>query len=419
MAAAVTSHPSVFFPVMSTKAKQDGDPATIVPERNGDSPEMWSSQQQQQQQLQQQQQQEDADDGSSGGGRDSSSPSTKPEEGNISASSTESSGLDSHKGSTSPSISSSPLNLPHWQYSRDELLAMKEAPLSLKWPSCLDIVYSKPTGRWDPDRWIRAVHDERRPSSTAPVPSAVTSNKPDRPPDLELKRSRDPRERVKQEEQDGLILSPQRRSFSTGCHGLQQVSTASKRPDSPTERPQRESHREIPTRRIGSGRISRRDDSEAPVPAERRDLPSRRERDLERDRGRDRDRETDQRRDTRDWRSKHDQCFDGENRFDNRRRFIFEEEETEKRSERRDRERDRDRRYQDRRRMSRAEEEEPEWFTGGPTSQNEFIELVGFDDIPEENSTSTKAQHKRERRRSKKKKKKVVVVEKVLAVPLQ
>lgn len=109
-------------------------------------------------------------------------------------------------------------------------------------------------------------------------------------------------------------MSPQRRSFSTGCHGLQQVSTASKRPDSPTERPQRESHREIPTRRIGSGRISRRDDSEAPVTAERRDLPSRRERDLERDRGRDRDRETDQRRDSRDWRSKHDQCFEGENR---------------------------------------------------------------------------------------------------------
>lgn len=74
---------------------------------------------------------------------------------------------------------------------------MKEAPLSLKWPSCLDIVYSKPTGRWDPDRWIRAVHDERRPSSAAPVPPPVTNNKPDRPPDLELKRSRDPRERVK------------------------------------------------------------------------------------------------------------------------------------------------------------------------------------------------------------------------------
>lgn len=44
VAAAVTSHPSVFFPVMSTKAKQDGDPATIgnydacyVPEINFES----------------------------------------------------------------------------------------------------------------------------------------------------------------------------------------------------------------------------------------------------------------------------------------------------------------------------------------------------------------------------------------------
>lgn len=37
-------------------------------------------------------------------------------------------------------------------------------------------------------------------------------------------------------------------------------------------------------------------------------------------------------------------------------------------------------------------------------SQNEFIELVGFDDIPEENCASTKNQHKRERRRSKKEK---------------
>lgn len=84
---------------------------------------MWSSQQQQSQQ-QPQHQQEDGDDGCSGGGggRDSSSPSTKPEEGTISASSTESSGLDSHKGSTSPSISSSPLNLPHWQYSRVSLV---------------------------------------------------------------------------------------------------------------------------------------------------------------------------------------------------------------------------------------------------------------------------------------------------------
>ncbi|XP_069943240.1 uncharacterized protein [Cherax quadricarinatus] len=218
----------------------------------------------------------------------------------------------------------------------------------------------------------------------------MPSNRPDRPPDLELKRSRDPRERVKQEDQDGLVLSPQRRSFSTGCHGLQQAPSATKRPDSPTERPQRESHREIPARRIGSGRISRRDDLETPVPSERREA-TRRDRDV------DRDREVDQRRDTRDWRSKHDQCFD--NRYESRRRFFEEEENTDKRSDRRER----DRRYQERRRMSsRSEEEEqPEWFTGGPTSQNEYIELVGFDDIPEEGNMS-KPQSKRERRRSKK-----------------
>ncbi|KAK8744636.1 hypothetical protein OTU49_000544, partial [Cherax quadricarinatus] len=131
--------------------------------------------------------------------------------------------------------------------------------------------YNKSPGRWDPERWIRAVHDERRPSSTASTGTTMPSNRPDRPPDLELKRSRDPRERVKQEDQDGLVLSPQRRSFSTGCHGLQQAPSATKRPDSPTERPQRESHREIPARRIGSGRISRRDDLETPVPSERRE----------------------------------------------------------------------------------------------------------------------------------------------------
>ena len=45
---------------------------------------------------------------------------------------------------------------------------------------------------------------------------------------------------------------------------------------------------------------------------------------------------------------------------------MFEEEENEKRPDRREREKDR--RYQDRKRMSRADEEEqPEWFTGGPT----------------------------------------------------
>lgn len=80
---------------------------------------------------------------------------------------------------------------------QDELLALKEAPQSIKWPACLDPAYNKSPGRWDPERWIRAVHDERRPSSTASTAASIPNNRPDRPPDLELKRSRDPRERVK------------------------------------------------------------------------------------------------------------------------------------------------------------------------------------------------------------------------------
>ncbi|KAK3854978.1 hypothetical protein Pcinc_038591, partial [Petrolisthes cinctipes] len=85
-------------------------------------------------------------------------------------------------------------------------------------------------------------------------------------------------------------------------------------------------------------------------------------------------------------------------RYDNRRRF-FDDDDGEKRVERRGG------RYQDRRRNTRMEEDEqPEWFTGGPTSQNEFIELVGFDDIPEEGNSSAKNHNKRERRRSKKEK---------------
>ncbi|XP_068242106.1 eukaryotic translation initiation factor 4E transporter-like isoform X2 [Palaemon carinicauda] len=363
---------------------------------NEGSLETWTSQQDQM---------DGEEEGNGGGGEQPESPADTPktEEGESSKSPSPSpsppcNDEPSEPGTAQSSKASSPQNVPRlYCYSREQLMELKDAPLSVTWPACLDPSFNKSPGRWDPERWIRAVHDERRPSSTASTGStAGNSNRPDRPPDLELKRSRDPRERVKQqEEQDGLVLSPQRRSFSTGCHGLQQGSSVSNRPDSPVERshPQRETHREIPARRIGSGRISRRDDIDVPVAGERREIGRRGEREIERDR------ETEQRRDPRDWRSKADQRYEREERFDNRRRFFEEEEGEPKRPNHRDRER----RYQDRKRMSRNEEEEqPEWFTGGPTSQNEFIELVGFDDIPEEGSSSSKPQSKRERRRSKK-----------------
>lgn len=36
--------------------------------------------------------------------------------------------------------------------------------------------------------------------------------------------------------------------------------------------------------------------------------------------------------------------------------------------------------FSERRRNDSFAEEEPEWFSGGPTSQSETIELIGFDD---------------------------------------
>lgn len=84
----------------------------------------------------------------------------------------------------------------------------------MAWPSCLDPAYNKSPGRWDPERWIRAVHDAARPSSTASTGSAATNNRPDRPPDLELKRSRDPRERVKV---SGRLYQIQKLNFFLSC----------------------------------------------------------------------------------------------------------------------------------------------------------------------------------------------------------
>lgn len=40
-----------------------------------------------------------------------------------------------------------------------------------------------------------------------------------------------------------------------------------------------------------------------------------------------------------------------------------------------------------RRTFSDNRDEEPEWFSSGPTSQHDTIELRGFDDIPEDKAT--------------------------------
>lgn len=52
--------------------------------------------------------------------------------------------------------------------------------------------------------------------------------------------------------------------------------------------------------------------------------------------------------------------------------------------------------FSERRRNDSYAEEEPEWFSGGPTSQSETIELIGFDDkILEDDKRKTKRSRKR------------------------
>lgn len=52
--------------------------------------------------------------------------------------------------------------------------------------------------------------------------------------------------------------------------------------------------------------------------------------------------------------------------------------------------------FSERRRNDSCAEEEPEWFSGGPTSQSETIELIGFDDkILEDDKRRSKRSRKR------------------------
>lgn len=52
--------------------------------------------------------------------------------------------------------------------------------------------------------------------------------------------------------------------------------------------------------------------------------------------------------------------------------------------------------FSERRRNDSYAEEEPEWFSGGPTSQSETIELIGFDDkFLEDDKRKSKRSRKR------------------------
>uniref|UniRef100_A0A8C3QRA4 Eukaryotic translation initiation factor 4E nuclear import factor 1 n=1 Tax=Cyanoderma ruficeps TaxID=181631 RepID=A0A8C3QRA4_9PASS len=228
---------------------------------------------------------------------------------------------------------------PH-RYTKEELLDIKERPYSKKRPSCLSEKYDS-DGVWDPEKW----HASLYPTSgrTSPVESFKKDLDSDRT--SLMRRIVDPRERVKEDDLD-VVLSPQRRSFGGGCHVTASVS--SRRAGSPLEKDS-DGVRVIGGRRIGSGRIiSSRNFDKDHRGGDSRD-------------GRDRDRD-------RDYKDK---------RF--RREFG-----------------DSKRVFGERRRNDSYTEEEPEWFSAGPTSQSETIELTGFDDkILEEDHKGRKRTRRR------------------------
>ncbi|XP_073078329.1 eukaryotic translation initiation factor 4E transporter isoform X4 [Manis javanica] len=230
---------------------------------------------------------------------------------------------------------------PH-RYTKEELLDIKERPHSKQRPSCLSEKYDS-DGVWDPEKWHASLYPASGRSS--PVESLKKELDTDRP--SLARRIVDPRERVKEDDLD-VVLSPQRRSFGGGCHVT--AAASSRHSGSPLEKDS-DGLRLLGGRRIGSGRIISARTFEKDHRLSDKDL-----RDL-----RDRDRE-------RDYKDK---------RF--RREFG-----------------DSKRVFGERRRNDSYTEEEPEWFSAGPTSQSETIELTGFDDkILEEDHKGRKRTRRR------------------------
>ncbi|XP_067316223.1 eukaryotic translation initiation factor 4E transporter isoform X2 [Pseudorasbora parva] len=224
-----------------------------------------------------------------------------------------------------------------YRYTKEELMEIKELPISNERPECLSEKYDS-DGVWDPEKW----HASLYPSSENSCPAEGYKKDYADERVLLKRRIADPRERVKDDDLE-VVLSPQRRSFGSGC---QVAPTAlPRRPISPLENKENESLRLGGARRIGSGRIMA-------------------SRVFERDARVDKERERDRERDFKDKRFRRD--------FGDKRVFS------------------------ERRRNDSYAEEEPEWFSAGPTSQSETIELIGFDDkILEDDKRRTKRSRKK------------------------
>ncbi|XP_077288125.1 uncharacterized protein LOC143912699 isoform X2 [Arctopsyche grandis] len=251
------------------------------------------------------------------------------------------------------------------RYTKEELLRIRFLPLCKRRPDCLNKPGCIAIGCWALNRrGVDALDDE--------LVSKDASN--------DKRRPGDPRERIRKES-EGIVLSPQRRSFTSGCFVVSgNVNNSRLRPDSPIFSQQQEQKNDIgprdTSRRTGAGRVIPRDS-----------VPWERSGDLDDPLGGS---------DYIPYRAPGSQRDRGDDRFERRSfaRDIYTAGDKNRSDRDRDREladsrfaerRERDEmrrgnRYLNDRRRGYEKDEEPEWFSGGPTSQNETIELRGFDD---------------------------------------
>ncbi|CAH2295371.1 eukaryotic translation initiation factor 4E transporter isoform X2 [Pelobates cultripes] len=237
-----------------------------------------------------------------------------------------------------------PRNRSLHHYSKEELLDIKEHPHSRQRPSCLLDKYDS-DGVWDPEKW----HASLYPTSGRSSPIEALKKESDSERTSLKRRIADPRERVKEDDLD-VVLSPQRRSFGGGCHVTAAVN--SRQAGSTLDNKENESLRLMGGRRIGSGRIMSGRGFDRDIRGGEKDMREPRE-------TREREKEYKEKRFRREF-------GDGKRIFGERRR------------------------------NDSYTEEEPEWFSGGPTSQSETIELTGFDEkILEEDQKGRKRTRRR------------------------
>ncbi|XP_078679850.1 eukaryotic translation initiation factor 4E transporter-like isoform X3 [Branchiostoma floridae x Branchiostoma belcheri] len=284
-----------------------------------------------------------------------------------------------------PEAKTEKLKLPKHRYNKEELMNLAKSGPSKQRPAFLSKEFDSPEGIWDPERWHASVSGKRSATSSPAPDDHKRSRTGDTDREIRRKSFADPRERVREDDKDGIVLSPQRRSFGSGCQVTTQTSNNEKGRGSPMDRLDRrenESGRGN-QRRIGSGRLNLYE-REREAARDGRDL-GRDGRDRDRDFGRDgRDRDRDLGRDLRDR--------DRDLRDLRDRDFGRGDRDMEFKERNRDRG-GRDRQQHDASRRSRLHNrpaEEPEWFSAGPTSQSDTIELGGYEDYVERKKRDNK-----------------------------